>query len=85
MYKHAPGARAELELVWEEREVRLRAFNERTQNEHAIASDQRGLTGMRERAELFDGTLTVNESDTAFEVVATWPTGGADTSEASHP
>lgn len=85
MYKHAPGARAELELVWKEHEVRLRAFNERTQNEHAIASDQRGLTGMRERTELFDGTLTVNESDTAFEVVATWPTSGADTSEAPHP
>ncbi|MDJ1371032.1 sensor histidine kinase [Gulosibacter molinativorax] len=33
----------------------------------------RGLFGMRERAELFDGDLTVRQTDHLFEVRAEWP------------
>lgn len=78
MYKHAPGARAELQLDWSNEHLQLRSFNERTQPTHAISSDRRGLAGMRERAELFGGTFNVHETETGFEILARWPLDDAE-------
>ncbi|WP_282827257.1 sensor histidine kinase [Gulosibacter sediminis] len=73
MLKHAPGCCGEIELRWGDREVLLRAVNSCTDGADAPSSDRRGIAGMRERVELFDGVLRVTTSDASFEVLASIP------------
>lgn len=83
MLKHAPGAPGELEVRWFDDHVQLRAVNPLVEGTSPPASDRRGIAGMRERAELFDGTLTVTTTDTSFEVLAIWPLPGVSAKEAA--
>jgi signal transduction histidine kinase len=73
MLKHAPGCRGEIELRWGDDEVLLRAVNSRTDGADAPSSDRRGIAGMRERVELFDGVLRVATTEASFEVLASIP------------
>ncbi|MFD2675475.1 sensor histidine kinase [Gulosibacter bifidus] len=73
MYKHAPGAPGELHLDWRSDQLVLRAINERVTSAPPVPSDKRGLSGMRERTELFNGEFSVHENDTSFEISAIWP------------
>jgi signal transduction histidine kinase len=76
MLKHAPGARGEVALEWGDGAVRLRAINSLVPGAAPPSSDRRGLAGMRERVELFDGSLDVTTTASSFEVLATWPLPG---------
>ena len=73
--KHAPGARTELRLVWEPESLILTTQNQLTQAVASPGRDSRGIAGMRERAEIFDGTLDTTSQDFEFTVTATWPIG----------
>lgn len=73
--KHAPGHRSEMVVSWE-----AESFSLVTRN--TVLGDQmdqpdpkagKGLVGMRERAELFDGNLRVTRTAHLFEVFAEWP------------
>lgn len=73
MLKHAPGCRGEIELGWGDDEVSLRAVNSLVEGAESPSSDRRGIAGMRERVELFDGTLRVTTTESTFEALATIP------------
>lgn len=73
MYKHAPGAPSEIHLDWRSDQLVLRAINERVTSAPSVPSDKRGLSGMRERTQLFNGKFSVHENKTSFQVTARWP------------
>jgi signal transduction histidine kinase len=64
--RHAPGRPVTIEVVWGEREVRVRASNAAATN--GAPTPGRGLTGMRHRAELLGGTFEAVRRDGRFDV-----------------
>lgn len=74
--KHAPGARAELELNIEHGQALLTLTNTRpTRLPDALPSARQGLVGLRERAELLGGSLRSGRlCDGGFELSITLPT-----------
>ncbi|NLT25525.1 MAG: two-component sensor histidine kinase [Microbacteriaceae bacterium] len=76
--KHAPGARTEVRLRWphsgeEPPRLELEIENELPDGAAPGAGTGRGLTGMRERVELFDGELGANRTGGRFHVRAALP------------
>ncbi|SJM61655.1 sensor histidine kinase [Gulosibacter sp. 10] len=80
--KHAPGARCEMRLVWDEEKVTLTTLNElpepgreaSPEAEAAASSGSgRGLVGMRERMAIFDGSIDVTRTGHVFQIQAAWP------------
>jgi len=64
--RHAPGAPVAIDVTWEPREVRIVATNPTTVA--AVPAAGRGLTGMRNRAELLGGEFAADVLDGAFVV-----------------
>jgi signal transduction histidine kinase len=78
--KHAAGARTRVAIVYREQEVELTVVDRQAEVRRAPPperSDGHGVIGMRERAALFDGTLTTEPLDDGFKVTATLPYGPA--------
>lgn len=71
--KHAPGSRAELHLDWQGDHLDLEVTNVAEGAGSVSAPDGRGMAGMRERTELFDGTFAVDRVAGLFRVRASWP------------
>ncbi|MFH8219607.1 sensor histidine kinase [Streptomyces sp. NPDC018057] len=87
--KHAPGARADVELVYQEGELAVSVTDDGRNRARTAGTGGHGLIGMRERAKLYDGTIAVGpRREGGFGVRLTLPTpppeqaarrGGADT------
>lgn len=75
--KHAPGAKATLQLHITTREARLVLTNSApTRAPHPLPSDRNGLLGLRERAELLGGSLHAGElADGGFRLAVELPLG----------
>ncbi|MGO1543197.1 MAG: sensor histidine kinase [Gulosibacter sp.] len=74
--KHAPGCASEMTLHWGGEEFVLVTRNELAVAEGFAIDDSaegKGLVGMRERIELFDGEMQVAHTQHMFEIRATWP------------
>lgn len=74
--KHAPGARTVLRLEWGETELRFSCENVLGANAPLVDArprDGRGIQGMRERVELFEGKFSADIVESLFRVNATWP------------
>jgi signal transduction histidine kinase len=74
--KHAGGARTRVTLAYKDEGIELTVLD--TEDEpRAIRvrepSDGHGVIGMRERAALFDGTLSAESVPGGFKVTATLP------------
>ena len=73
--KHAPGAETTVTLEWEPTRVVLVTRNALDSPASSTSRESgRGLAGMRERTELFDGTFEATSKDFEFRIVTTWPT-----------
>ncbi|MFC4330162.1 sensor histidine kinase [Streptomyces andamanensis] len=87
--KHAPGARADVELVYLPHELTVSVTDDGGNRARTAGTGGHGLIGMRERAKLYDGTIAVGpRREGGFGVRLTLPTpppeqaarrGGADT------
>lgn len=77
--KHAPGQASEMVLCWGEERCSLVTRNALPAlgTVASGASEGKGLVGMRERAEIFEGDLRVTQTGHIFEVRAEWPTASA--------
>ncbi|MGH2699387.1 MAG: sensor histidine kinase [Actinomycetota bacterium] len=71
--KHAPGARARLTLHYGPEEIRVEILDRGGGPDPAPGRGGQGLKGMRERVELYGGTLEAAPYDGGFRVVATFP------------
>ena len=74
--KHAPGARTEVRLHWLPERLEVEIENELPESrsgESSAPGSRRGLAGMRERVELFDGAFAANRTGGRFCVSTTWP------------
>lgn len=73
--RHAPGTRTEVRLRWTPERLVLEVENEADGAPAASSSggSGRGLAGMRERVELFDGEFAANRTGGRFCVRADWP------------
>ncbi|MGY2704777.1 sensor histidine kinase [Nocardioides sp. HB32] len=69
--RHAPGAPVDLEVSWDEHEVRVGAAN--PTGLAAVPAPGRGLTGMRHRAELLGGSFDAAVCDGRFTVRVVLP------------
>jgi signal transduction histidine kinase len=69
--RHAPGAPVAIEVAWDQREVRVVATN--PTSVHAVPAPGRGLTGMRNRAELLGGEFDAAVRDGLFTVRVEMP------------
>lgn len=79
--KHAPGATAEVVLRFGPKALELSVVNDRAAPHRSVrppATGGRGMLGMRERAELHGGSLTVTEPpEGGFAIQAELPYGPA--------
>lgn len=74
--KHTPGQKSVLALHWGENGVSLvtrNAVPERYATDGESHPEGKGLVGMRERAELFDGVLQIRRAANFFEIRADLP------------
>ncbi|WP_232523621.1 MULTISPECIES: sensor histidine kinase [Nocardioides] len=69
--RHAPGAPVAIEVAWQPHEVRVVATN--PTSAVAVPASGRGLTGMRNRAELLGGDFEAAVRDGAFSVRVAMP------------
>ncbi|CCH76332.1 putative Histidine kinase [Nostocoides japonicum T1-X7] len=85
--KHAPGAPATVRVHHEGDRLRLSVCNALAgrsadalagRSADALPGAGRGLIGMRERVDLYDGTLEVGAEGDEFRVVATFPLPASD-------
>lgn len=71
--KHGGGEWAELSLVCDGREWRLRMANDLPEHAHPVDRSGAGLTGMSDRVGAVGGELAVATTDARFEVLVTVP------------
>ena len=69
--RHAPGAPVAIEVAWDSREVRILATN--PTSARTVPEAGRGLTGMRNRAELLGGEFDAAVRDGRFTVRVEMP------------
>ena len=69
--RHAPGAPVAIEVAWDPREVRILATN--PTSVRTVPEPGRGLTGMRNRAELLGGEFDAAVRDGLFTVRVEMP------------
>ncbi|HXQ88621.1 MAG TPA: ATP-binding protein, partial [Solirubrobacterales bacterium] len=75
--RHAEAKRVEVAVEGSADEIRIAIRDDGRGFDLALATGGRGLTGMRERIELFGGTIDVSsEPGRGTEIVATVPLGG---------
>lgn len=74
--KHAPGARADVHLVWTPDSVTLRIVNDLTRPTDSHPRSGWGLAGMRERADSIGAELTTDASDGHFTMALRVPRAG---------
>ncbi|MFC8708440.1 sensor histidine kinase [Streptomyces sp. NPDC057197] len=73
--KHAPGARADVELVYRTDELAVSVTDDGGNRARTAGTGGHGLIGMRERAKLYDGTIAVGpRREGGFGVHLTLPT-----------
>lgn len=78
--RHAPGSRARVHIDYTDDAVGITVCNDGgvpPVRRRFSGVGGHGLVGMRERAQLFGGTLATRQSENGFEVHAQLPTGGA--------
>lgn len=77
---HAPGASAEVSLIFAPTEVEICVANGKASGPDQGIGGGRGLVGMRERARLYDGRLVAKaRDDGGYEVRLTLPLEAAHT------
>jgi signal transduction histidine kinase len=69
--RHAPGEPIEIDVAWEPRQVRIAAAN--ATSLRTVTAGGRGLTGMRNRAELLGGDFEAGVRDGRFTVSVVLP------------
>lgn len=72
-YKHGPERTADLELTYSADTLTIRVTNPVTDAAPSSNSDGHGLVGMRERLAEIGGTLSLDRSNSRFELTATLP------------